>query len=565
MGMHGNSGPNLAGSRAEAVLTWLGGSHWRELSERHERSTAAMAGVQVLVGAALAWLVATVAVAESTHWPVWAILPLTLLVGVLVGAVSRAAASGPSRGWAVIGRGAIAVLVGLMIGELAAVALFSGSIDRRIDQQAARSADATPAVAQAELSLDHIRQARTALDTVADQARTQRDQALVVARCEYNPSPGCPQTRITGVPGTGPETRTANEVLADTQRELDNAVAARDRRAPELDSQFASAEQSLAQAHQFAIASADRGLGARWVAMHAHTLARAGALVVWAVTIAFFALLTVLPLILRLLRGETSHDRGAAARAERDRAELDADTTIAVKRAEVRAAIETMWADQQLASARLAVEAQHEIDRELHHRRVTEALDAPLQATLQRPATETREEDMYLPIAVEAEAASRAAAELPPADTTALPALVVDEPSTPLIPSVAKTAARWIRPLVPPIVARAIDTTTHPLRTARQVFEEVEEITFAFKRTHKVTVSGEETPRPAGQPDPIKADAPDARRRVESSRVYDRAQLAHSDDAYGLNESEGRVELGQWDGPGRLNGRAAPRELPSGE
>jgi hypothetical protein len=30
------------------------------------------------------------------------------------------------------------------------------------------------------------------------------------------------------------------------------------------------------------------------------------------------------------------------------------------------------------------------------------------------------------------------------------------------------------------------------LRTARQVFEEVEEITFALKRTRKITVSSEE-------------------------------------------------------------------------
>ena len=26
-------------SRVEAVLTWLGGGYWRELGERHERST----------------------------------------------------------------------------------------------------------------------------------------------------------------------------------------------------------------------------------------------------------------------------------------------------------------------------------------------------------------------------------------------------------------------------------------------------------------------------------------------------------------------------------------------
>src|ERR1700737_3016384 len=130
--------PHSAGSRAEAVLTWLGGGHWRELGERHERSTTAVAGVVVLVGAALAWLVATLAVAGSTDWPVWAILPLTLLVGLLVGAVTRAVASGPARGWSIVGRGAVAVLVGAVVGELAAIVLFSGSIDRRVDAQAAR-------------------------------------------------------------------------------------------------------------------------------------------------------------------------------------------------------------------------------------------------------------------------------------------------------------------------------------------------------------------------------------------------------------------------------------------
>ena len=90
--------------------------------------------------------------------------------------------------------------------------------------------------------------------------------------------------------------------------------------------------------------------------------------------------------------------------------------------------------------------------------------------------------------------------------------------ATPLIPSIpdaTKAAARWIRPLVPPFVARVIDNTTQPLRTARQVFEEVEEITFSLKRTRKVTVDsessdtddraaapvrdGRETPSPAGR------------------------------------------------------------------
>jgi len=540
-----------ARSRTEAVLTWLGGGHWRELGERHERSTAAIAGVVVLVGAGLAWLVATVPIAESTAWPVWAILPLTLLFGLLVGAVTRALASGPTRRWTVVGRGAVAVLVGAVVGELAAVLLFSGSIDRRIDAQAARTADSAPAVAAVSADLERMRDARTALDTSVDQARIHLDQALVVARCEYNPTPACPQTRITGVPGLGPETRTANQLLADAQRGLDNAVAVRDRQAPGLDSEIAGADQTLAQARQTAVANADRGLGARWVAMHDHTLTSAGALVLWAITIAFFALLSLLPLILNWLRGETSHDRSAAARAKRDRAQLEADTAIAVKRAEVRAAIETLWADQQLASARLAIEAQNEIDRELHRRRVAETLDAPVQAALQR-ASEPVEEGMYLPIAAEAEAASRAAAL--PSGKANLPARTESGPS--LIPNVTKAAARWIRPFVPPIVAKAIGTTTQPLRSARQVFEEVEEITFAFKRTHKVTIDSEETAESTQQIASVATEAPAGPRRVESSRAAERASLA---------ARERRSELADWDRPGEVRGSGNPRELPPAE
>jgi hypothetical protein len=515
--------------------------------------------VVVLVGAALAWLVATLAVAQSSRWPTWAILPLTLLFGLLVGAVTRALASGPTRGWSVVGRAALAVLVGAVIGDLAAVVLFSGSIDHRIDAQAARSADSTPAVARVSADLERMRTARTALDASVDAARIRRDQALVVARCEYNPTPACPQTRITGIPGPGPETRTSNEILSDSQRELDNAVAARDRQAPGLDSDIAGAEQTLAQARQTAIAHADRGLGARWVAMHDHTLASAGALVLWAVTIAFFALLSVLPLILNWLRGETSHDRAAAARATRDRAEQEADTAIAVKRAEVRAAIETMWADHQLASAQLAVEAQHEIDRELHRRRIVEALDAPVQVT-----AEPVEEDMYLPIAAEAEAASRAAA-LPPANEKEnLPARA--ESGRTVIPNVTKTAARWIRPFVPPIVARAIGTTTQPLRTARQVFEEVEEITFAFKRTHKVTVDSEASSPPTEHVQSVPTEHLQAVatetsgdvRRVESSRLEDRSP-------YGIPGRDSRSALEHDEGPRQVSGRADPRELPPAE
>ncbi|MDT5016042.1 MAG: hypothetical protein QOD39_2202, partial [Mycobacterium sp.] len=296
----------------------------------------------VWLGAGAAWLVAALAVAGSTHWPTVAIVALTSVFGLLVGAVGRVISSGPARRSGVVGRAAVAVAVGVVVGELTAVVLFSGTIDHRLAEQAALRADATPALAQATADLQRTRDERAGLDDAVARALQLRDEALVVARCEFHPSPTCPQTHITGVPGAGPENRTANEFLADTQRQLDDATAERDRRAPGLDTRIAEADRTVAQARESAAADVDRGLGARWAAMNDYTLASPGALLLRLLTIAFFALLCLLPLILKVWRGETTHDRGATARAERERADIEADTAIAVKRAEVRAAVETM-------------------------------------------------------------------------------------------------------------------------------------------------------------------------------------------------------------------------------
>lgn len=599
----------------EAPLTWLGGGHSRELGERHERSTHAVAGVVVVLGAVLAWVVAGVALSESTRWSTWSVVALALVFGLLVGAVTRGTASGPPQGWlGVAGRAAVAVGVGVVVGELAALVAFSGAIDHRLDERALRNADSAPAVAQASASLQQARDARGSLDTAVEQARGHLDKALIVARCEYNPTPGCPQTRITGVPGPGPETRTANELLADAQRELDNALATRDRQAPGLDATVAHDEQALNDARHTVVADAGRGVGARWVAMNDLTLAGAGALVLRLLTIAFFALLYLLPLILRLWRGETTHDRHAAARTERERAELDADTAIAIKRAEVRRAAEIMWAEHQLTQTRLAIEAQAEIDREQQRRRIVEALEAPVRASSQRTFEPVEENmgDMYLPIAAEAEAASKAITQLPagaqhdreharneapanlPAQVEPAGAVEHHEPreerGTPLIPSIpdaTRAAARWIRPLVPPFVARAIDQTTQPLRSARQVFEEVEEIAFSFKRTRKVTVDSESSePGPGEQPSPAPpaAEAPADTRRIDSSRPeggpadYDRLGTNEERpsldrvpprDMAGLSVGstgrEGRRELAEREGPRELRSPEGPRQLPPAE
>jgi Domain of unknown function (DUF4407) len=485
-------GVSVSANRIAEALTWLGGGEWRELGERYQRSTHVIAGVVVLLGAALAWLVATLVIMQATHVSIARVVPLTLVFSLLVGAVSRAIAGGPTRGWSsIVGRAAVAIVVGVGVGELAALVLFSGPVDRILDERAARSAAAAPAVAQASAEFDRARQARTALDTAVNDANRQRDDALVVARCEFNPSPACPQTHITGVPGAGPETRTATDFLAEAQRQLDNAVANRDRTAPSLDSELAAGEQALNQARTIAMADVDHGLGARWMAMNDYSLASLGAMLLRLLTTVFFALLILLPLILKLWRGQTSHERGTAARAEIERAELEADTAIAMKRAEVRAAVETLWAEQQLASARLAAEAQTEIDREEQRRRVMEALEASV------------------PVQTQSERVTEPAPELPAAESDNLPVLAEGDAVAPrregtslipTIPDVTKVAARWLRPFVPPIIASAIDTTTKPLRSGREVFEETEEIHFSLRRTHKVSVQSEEHGSAAKEP-----------------------------------------------------------------
>jgi hypothetical protein len=545
----------------------------------HEPSGPPAAGAAVLLCALLAGLLAGLTVGEAGRWSTPAGVASTagaaLLAGLLVGAATRATASGVLRSRrAVMARGAVALAVGAVVGELAALVLFAGSIDRRLDEQANRRAEAAPAVAQASADTNRARGARTALDDAVERARGRRDEALVVARCEYNPSPACPQTRITGVPGSGPETRTAEQVLADSQRELDDAVAARDRRAPELNARVADGEAALNRARQAAITDRDHSLGARWVALHELTVASPATLLLRLLTSAFCMLLYLLPLILRVWRRETTQDRRAAADADRERAELDADTAIAVKRAEVRAAAESLWAEHQLAAARLAVEAQAEIDRAHQRRRVAEALESTAQPALHRvESVDPVTDDIYLPIAAEAEAASRAAllpAAAPAPETDNLPApvrsdagsaeAVVDgRAGTPMIPDVTRAAARWIRPLVPTFVARAIDTTTQPLRAARQVFEEVEEITFSLKRTRKVTVDMEESPRPGER-------SAGAERRGGEPSVVEPVDLeAQRRSADSVPGGLPKPALAERDRPGELRAADGPRQLPPGQ
>lgn len=534
--------PRSAGNRLEALLTWFGGGDWRDLGERHERSTHAVAGALVLVLAALAWLVAALALAASLRWPTAVVAAATFVFAVLVGVVGRAVVSGPMRGrTGVVGRALVAVAVGVLVGELAALTLFSGSIDRIIDERSARGVESAPAVVRASTDLDAARTARARLEGTVEAALVRREDALIVARCEFHPVPGCPQTHITGVPGAGPGTRTAQEFLADTQQQLDAAVAERERRAPELDTRIAEAERALAQARDSAIGNSDHGLGARWTALNEHTLPDPGALLLRLLTIGFFVLLSLLPLILNRWRGETSQDRGTAARAERDRADLQADTAIALKRAEVRVAIDAIWAEQQLASARLAAEAQAEIDRLQHRRRVIEAVEPAVQAHSER-IREPAADEVPLPIAADAESAPAVveAENLPERAEPRGGSLVSP------IPDITRAAARWLRPFVPPIVARTVETTTRPVRSVLHIMEETEEVHFDLKRTRRVAVHSEES---VGQS--AEAVAPDVAGEppAESAAVRTRRQ----------------PRLPDRDRPGALREPGGARQLPPGQ
>ncbi|WP_063048449.1 DUF4407 domain-containing protein [Nocardia arthritidis] len=490
------------------LFTWLGGGRTSAIVDRHERAGYAVTGAVVLLFATISGVVAALAAASA--WPWWAAAAVGIVVGALTGALARALATarpsgGPDR-LGLIARFAVAVLAGGLLAELAAIVLFSGSVDRVLDEKAQRSLDSAPRVVAAQAELDRAKTDRAALEQAIGMAQNDIDHALVIARCEFNPAPECPRTRITGVPGRGPEARTAEAMLDDARKQLATAQG----RVDAADRRIDADQDALSAARTAAFDDTDRGLGARWQAMNDYTVHEALPLRV--LTIVAFVALALLPLVLRWWRGETSFDRHNAARTVHDRAEREADAAIAVKQAEVRTEAETLRAEQQLTAARLAVEADTAIDRERQRTRIIAAIggieigitEPPRRPEL--PAAADDRKDSAMPDEATPNLPAPVGVHPPvPAVAPATPAPSGGGLELPLIGTVpfTDTAARFIRPLVPSFVANAIDTATHPLRTARQAFEEVEEITFTLRRTRKVTVDGQTShPQAVYQPQP---------------------------------------------------------------
>ncbi|PXX62990.1 uncharacterized protein DUF4407 [Nocardia tenerifensis] len=484
-----------------SLFIWLGGGQHSEVAYRHERTGYAVTGAAVLLFALVSGLVT--ALASTGGWALT--LSVAVLVAVLAGAIGRAVATvrpgGEPDRLGLLARLAVAVLAGGLLAELAAVVVFGAGVDRTLDQRAQRSAADAPVVRSARGELERARADRTALDQAIAKAQADLDRSLVIARCEVNPSPECPQTRITNVPGHGPEAQTANDMLDDARKQL----AATRARADALDQRVADDEKALATAESSAYADADRGLGARWQSMNDYTTHNSDALALRVLTIIASIALALLPLVLRWWRGQTSFDRRAAYLVVRDQAEHEADAAIAAKQAEVRVEAEALRAEQQLTAARLAVEADAAIDRERQRTRIVAAiggLEIGVAEPPRRPALPAAPADDREDSSVAAEGFTTNL----PATTQALAPSTGATPKTggglelPLIGTVpfTDTAARLIRPLVPSFVANAIDNATHPLRTARQAFEEVEEITFTLRRTRKVTVHTQDSHAPSG-------------------------------------------------------------------
>ncbi|AXK76890.1 MULTISPECIES: DUF4407 domain-containing protein [Mycobacteriaceae] len=464
-----------------------------------------------LIGAVAA-LVSGLALAGSTTWPPTAVIAAAVMFGAVFWAVVWAVTQGAVTAFGA--RMAVAVAAGLLLGELAAVAVFSGQIDEVL------TARDSPAAATATAALDQARAERTGLDDAVAQANRNRDEALIVARCEVNPSAACPQIRITGVPGSGPEARTADAFLDDAQRRLDAAVADRDGRAPVLDDEVRIREQALAQARQDTLTG---GLGVRWQAMNTYVLDHPGSLILRLLVVAFFVLLTVLPLWLKRWRGTSAVEADTAA-----------DTAIAVNRAQVRAQVDQMWAEQELNSARMAIAAQNEIDAERQRRRVAQACGVePEVPEVPEVVVAERVDHAELPAPVQR------SAELEP------------QRGMPVIGEVTNAAARLIMPFVPPIVAGAVDNVSRNVartvgKPLRQVFTETEEFHFTLRRTHRVTVESDADPEDAEQP-----------RQVTSDREWVDANGPHI-------ESRRTLILGESDGPAELTSDAGPRQLPPG-
>jgi hypothetical protein len=529
-----------AASRPGDVMVWLGGGDPRDIAESTERSAYQSTGLAVLLAALAAWAVTTgAAVTGGLALPAAAVA--TLLAGLFVGGLGRVLATAPGRRATLVGLGLVAALVGVVLGELAAVMIFTGPISEQLADQADTAATSV-AGADRVGRLAQLRAERAALDDRVATAGARRDAALLVARCEYHPAPGCPAQLITGEAGRGPEAEQARAELAGADTDLTAARAERDRRVPQLDAAITSAGERVDRDREAAeaLAKANTGLLVRWEAMNGYTTARPVALIPRLGAVLVMVLLTVAPLLLRLWRGQTDQERLVSARRIRRWAEEDADTAIAVRRAQVRAELGLRHQDELLAAD--DVPGRRAVAGGVVPRAVDARPDADRADAVQ--AVTTLPERAALPAASGAETAVAVPERRGPLDLLPGP-----------LPLIGRAVSGVAGAFVPAPVARFVDGT-RPMRAMRTLMEDVEEFQFTMVRKRKVTVTEEHY-----------ENAPDSARPPEG-----RPTLLITRVLRDLRDTAGRGRPLTGHGAAELPADAAPagiesrvRELPPGD
>lgn len=512
-------------SRTGNLMVWLGGGSWQDIDDHAERSAYSSTGLLVALNAAFTFLIVSFGLAGLAEVHLALALPFAALCAVLVAvfgrvlATSSASDSVPGRRAGEVSRVLVAVLIGVLAGELAVLAIFTGPVNRELNAQvdAARAG-----VAQSERGrqLEQARTDRANLDRRVNDAIARRDQARVVARCEYNPTPDCPEQTITGDPGRGDEAAQADQALVAAEGDLADARQERTTQTAALDQRITTLEGQLDgdRAAAESLARADSGIDARWRAMHDYTTDNFAALLLRFAVVAFFVVLNLLPLILRLWRGQTAQDRRIAARRLRDQAEIDADTAVAVRRAEVRAAIGLREQDELL----FAHTGVRDAERPALTTATAERADTRQLPVAEEVSEETKSDN--LPVLVGDRAlpalAGSGSGELVP---TARQGELEQKSFGPLgrLPGPLPRMARAMTALVPEPVSRLAANPPTPAKVARTLLEEVEEFSFSLTRKRKVTVTEE---KPSGEPlTSEKEELSALHRSAVASRILDDA------------------------------------------
>lgn len=184
-----------------------------------------------------------------------------------------------------------AVVSGVMAAQLASCVLFGPAIAQLLTGHAQHNASPPAATLVARAALDQARADRAAQGRSVRNTRHDLDQALLVARCETQPGPECPLTKITGIPGRGPAALMAEAALATTGERL---AAAQDRAAL-LDDRIDQWQNTLD--HDHSQAAPTHSLLASWRALNEYTAGHPATLLMPVVLELGTVALAVLPVL----------------------------------------------------------------------------------------------------------------------------------------------------------------------------------------------------------------------------------------------------------------------------